>query len=106
MNSYIYSPKYHFGRIIFWISEDNKAIGDVEGDCGEIFGVIGAREGLNNLELGCFVRLFGNDEVSDLGILVLVEHVLEILQRNDVSSLGIVRLTLQVLVAVVEGDLV
>jgi hypothetical protein len=64
------------------------------------------RDGLNYLKLGCFIRLFCDDEVSDLRVLVLVEHVLEVLQRYDVCSLGVVDLRNQVLVVIIEGDLV
>ena len=68
--------------------------------------VVTLRRGIHGLKSDCLVGLFDEHEVSDLGVLVAIEHVLEVLEGDEVGALAVIDELVAIVVVVVEGQFV
>ena len=98
--------QYHLSGVCLWIPQDYKPVRHVESHTCQFFREVASGYGLHDLELGRLIRLLSNHEISSLRVLVFVQDMLEILQRDEVCALGVVGQGEWLFVAVIEGNLV
>ena len=88
------------------VFEDYKAVRHVGVNAPFSLTVVTLRGCVHDLELDCLVRLLHEHQVSLPRVLVSVEHVLEVLERDEVSALAVVDELVAIVVVIIEGQLV
>lgn len=84
---------YHFGTLREWIPENHETVGDVVLEsyysCG-VFAVVALRKRLDHFEGNSSIGLLVGNEVSDCGVVILIEYMLKVFEWDEVCPFLIV----------------
>lgn len=84
---------YHFGTLREWIPENHETVGDVvlesNYSCG-VFTVVALRKRLDHFEGNSSIGLLVGYEVSDCGVVILIEYMLKVFEGDEVCPFLIV----------------
>lgn len=89
-----------------WVLKHYKTIWNVVVNAFLALTVVALRCCIHDLEFDCLVRLFDEHEVSSSWVFVSVEHVLEVLEGDEIGALAVIDELIAIVVVIIEGQFV
>lgn len=97
---------YHFHFLGLWVFQHYETIWHVVVNAFLTLTVVTLGCCIHDLELHCLVRLLHQHEVAGSRVFVSVEHVLEVLEGDEISALSVIDELIAIVVVIIEGQFV
>lgn len=88
------------------ILQHDEASGHVVVNAFLTLAVVTLRRCIHYLEPDTLIRLFDKHEISNLWVLVSIQHVLEVLERDEIGALLEIDELISIMIVIVEGQFV